>query len=232
MNGLMLLNNIITNIDISLNYGELHFQTGDEFSVTYENMDEKEYDIKQEGNCLSIYSKRRGAIRFFGKVSDVTPVIRITSPAEHIFENIVLATGACEISAATLTTNHFSLKTGAGEFHANELNVSEHASIKSGAGELSIATGNIHNLEISSGAGEVDIHATLTGSSTITAGVGEINLQLLGNPDDYSATVAKGIGNLSVNGFNSGNGMTYGTGPNHLNVTGGVGEIRISFSEI
>lgn len=228
MNDLILAQNEIKNIDISLNYGELYFETGDTFSVTYENVDLKDFDITEEGNRLSIRHKRKGAIRFFGKVSDATPIIRITVPTQHAFENIVLATGAGEVHATSLTTSYFSLKSGAGEFHIEELNVSDHASINSGAGEIHVRNGNIHNLEISSGAGEVHLQATLTGNSNITTGVGEIHLQLLGTPDDYSATVAKGIGRLCVNGFTSGNGMTYGSGPNHIMVTGGVGEIHIT----
>ena len=117
---------------------------------------------------------------------------------------------------------------GAGEFYVKECNVSDQASIESGAGEVHVGTGHIHNLNISSGAGEIHIQAAITGDSYITAGVGEIQLQLLGNPDDYSATISKGIGRLCVSGFTSGNGMTYGTGPNHIKVTGGVGEIEIT----
>lgn len=232
MNDLILAQNTIKKIDINLNFGELFFETGDTFSVTYENIDLENFEIKENDGCLFIHDKRRGSIRLFGRRHEYAPVIRIAVPPHHTFEKLLLSTGASEIHADSLTTNVLSLKTGAGEFHINELNVSEHASIESGAGEVHIQSGSIHNLEISSGAGEVHLQATLTGKSNITTGVGEIHLQLLGTPDDYSATVTKGIGRLTVNGFNSGNGMTYGSGPNHINVTGGVGEIHISFSEI
>ena len=232
MNDLISITNEIKKIDIKLNYGEIFFTTGEVFSATYENMSEENYEIKENGDCLSIQDKRKGNIRLFGKTQDYAPVIRITVPAQHAFENISLATGASEIHADTLITNALSLKMGAGEFHAKELNVSDHATIESGAGEVHVGTGHINNLNSSSGAGEIHIQAALTGDSHITAGVGEIRLQLLGNPDDYSATIAKGIGRLCVNGFTSGNGMTYGSGPNRIKVTGGVGEISIDFTQI
>ena len=228
MNDIITTTNEIKKIDISLNFGEMFFTTGEALSVVYENMPEEDFEIKEDGDCLSIKDKRKGNIRLFGKKRDYSPVIRITVPAEHSFEAISLATGACEVHADALTTNVFSLKMGAGEFHAKELNVSAHASIESGAGEVHVRAGHINNLNISSGAGEIHIQAALTGDSYITAGVGEIRLQLLGNPDDYSATVSKGIGRLCVNGFTSGNGMTYGSGPNHVKITGGVGEIEIT----
>ena len=228
MNDIITTTNEIKKIDISLNYGEMFFTTGETLSVVYENMPEEDFEIKEDGNCLSIQDKRKRNIRLFGKKQEYSPVIRITIPATHTFEDISLATGASEVHAESLTTNVLSLKMGAGEFHAKELNVSAHASIESGAGEVHVGTGHINNLNISSGAGEIHIQAALTGDSYITAGVGEIRLQLLGNPDDYSATVSKGIGRLCVNGFSSGNGMTYGSGPNHVKITGGVGEIEIT----
>lgn len=232
MNDLIKNANNINQIDINLNYGEIFFTTGETFSTSYENMILEDFEIKEEDGCLSIQDKRKRNIRLFGMKPDYSPIIRITIPYQHTFERISLATGASEVHAETLSANTFSLKMGAGEFHTKELNVSAHASIESGAGEVHVGAGHINNLTISSGAGEIHINAALTGDSCITAGVGEIHLQLLGNPDDYSATVSKGIGRLCVNGFTSGNGMTYGKGPNHIKVTGGVGEIYIVFSEI
>lgn len=232
MNDLITITNEIKNITIHLNHGEIFFTNGDTFSVVYENMPAEDFEIKEEGNNLSIQDKRKGNIRLFGKKYDYSPVIRITVPTQHTFDKISLATGASEIHAETLTSHSLSLKMGAGEFHVKECNVSDQASIESGAGEVHVGTGHIHNLNISSGAGEIHIQAAITGNSYITAGVGEIHLQLLGNPDDYSATISKGIGRLCVSGFTSGNGMSYGTGPNHIKVTGGVGEIHVDFPEI
>lgn len=232
MNDLISITNEINKIDISLNFGEIYFTTGEVFSAVYENVPEEDFEIKEEGDCLSIKDKRKGNVRLFGKKSEYSPVIRITVPTAHTFESIRLSSGASEIHAEVLTTHTLSLKMGAGEFHVKECNVSDQASIESGAGEVHVGTGHIHNLNISSGAGEIHIQAAITGDSYITAGVGEIHLQLLGNPDDYSSTISKGIGRLCVSGFTSGNGMTYGTGPNHIKVTGGVGEIHVDFPEI
>lgn len=228
----LITTNTINNVNICLNHGELYFTIGETFSVVYENMIEHDFEIKEENNCFSIKDKRKTSFRLFGKKSEYTPIIRITLPKQYIFERISLSTGACEILADTLTANVFTLKTGAGEVHIKNLNVSNHASIESGAGEIHIASGHIHNLEISAGAGEVHIKSALTGNSNITTGVGEIQMQLLGNPDDYSATISKALGSLHVSGFNSGNGVTYGSGPNHIKVTSGVGEIHLGFAEI
>lgn len=231
MNDLISTTKEINTIDISLNFGEIYFTTGEVFSTIYENMPEEDFEIKEEGDCLSIKDKRKGNVRLFGKKSEYSPVIRITVPTAHTFESIRLSSGASEIHAEALTTHALSLKMGAGEFHVKECNVSDHASIESGAGEVHVGNGHIHNLNSSSGAGEIHVQANLTGNTNISAGVGEIHLQLLGNPDDYSATITKGIGRLCVNGFTSGNGMTYGSGPNHIKISGGVGEICVDFPQ-
>ena len=232
MNDLISITNEINKIDISLNFGEIYFTTGEVFSAVYENVPEEDFEIKEEGDCLSIKDKRKGNVRLFGKKSEYSPVIRITVPVQHTFGSIKLSSGASEIHAEALTTHALSLKMGAGEFHIKECNVSDHASIESGAGEVHVENGHIHNLNISSGAGEIHVQANLTGNTNISAGVGEIHLQLLGNPDNYSATISKGIGRICVSGFSSGNGMTYGSGPNHIKVSGGVGEICVDFPEL
>ena len=232
MNNLITTTNTISNLNISLNFGELYFLNGEEFSFSYENIIEEDFEIKEENRCLSIKDNRKGNVRLFGKKQDYSPIIRITVPTTHTFESITLSSGASEIHANSLSTQNISLKMGAGEFHIGELNASDHASIESGAGEVHVGTGRIHNLDISSGAGEIHVQAELTGTSYISAGVGEIHLQLLGNPDDYSATISKGLGRTCVSGFSSGNGMTYGSGPNHIKISSGVGEIQLDFAEI
>ena len=171
MNDLTSITNEINKIDISLNFGEIYFTTGETFSTVYENMPEEDFEIKEEGNCLSIKDKRKGNVRLFGKKQEYSPVIRITVPVQHTFGSIKLSSGASEIHAEALTTHALSLKMGAGEFHIKECNVSDHASIESGAGEVHVGTGNIHNLNISSGAGEIHVQANLTGNTNISAGV-------------------------------------------------------------
>ena len=232
MNDLITTTNIIDNINITLSFGELFFVNGENFSVSYENILIDDFEIKEDDRCLSIKDKRKGNFRLFGKKQEYSPIIRITVPTEHIFESIKISSGASEIHAETLSTQCLSLKTGAGEFHIDELNTSDHASIESGVGEVHVRTGHIHNLDISSGAGEVHLQAALTGKTNISSGVGEVHLQLLGNPDDYSATISKGLGRICVNGFSSVNGMTYGSGPNHIKISSGIGEIHLDFAEI
>lgn len=228
MNELIPTTNEVHELNIDLNYGEIFFETGDVFSVNIEQENEKDILLKTNENCLSIIDERKKPLFKFGKSNDKCPIIKITLPPQQHFQKILIQTGAGEFHINKLSTDRFILEMGAGEFFANELNVSDHATIENGAGEIAIKNGTIHNLNISSGAGEISMQTALTGSSHITAGVGEISIHLLGDPSDYSATVSKGIGHLSVNGFTSYDGRTYGDGPNRIDITGGVGEISLS----
>lgn len=228
MNELIPITNEIKELNIDLNYGEIFFETGDSFSVSIEQENEKDIIIKETENSLSIIDERKKTVIKFGRTNGKSPIIKITIPSTQKFEKTLIQTGAGELHVEQLSTNRLTLEMGAGEFFANELNVFDHATIESGAGEFVVKNGNLHNLNISSGAGEINMQTALTGSSHITAGVGEISIHLLGDPSDYSATVTKGIGRSSVNGFTSYNGRTYGDGPNHIDITGGVGEISLS----
>ena len=59
--------------------------------------------------------------------------------------------------------------------------------------------------------------------------MGETNLQLIGTQADYTVLVEKGIGNATVAGVEIGNEDRHGTGVNRVEITGGVGAIRVDF---
>ena len=230
MNEIKQLSTEIKQLDINLNYGELYFEKGEAFAVYIESKFETDFRIENHGDCFCIWDERKNKRIPFVNRNNERSIIKITIPKNHSFEKIQLTTGAAELKADTIQTAQLHIKMGAGELHINHLNVSDCAKIDGGAGEICIESGAIHNLSMSFGAGEVNIQAAITGTSQISAGVGELNLQLAGNPEDYSAIISKGIGHCSVSGFNSFHGSTYGDGPNKLKISGGVGEICVSFA--
>ncbi len=221
----------ITNLDINLNYGELYFENGDKFTVQIDSKYENDFYIEENGDCLSIRDERKKKRIPFSNKNNERSMVKLTLPEDFSFEKIRLTTGAGELNADSIKTAQLNVKIGAGEFHIKHLLVSDCANIDGGAGEIWVGDGNIHNLSMSFGAGEVHMHAAVTGNSQISAGVGELHLALIGNPDDYSATIAKGIGHCSVSGFTSCHSGTYGDGPNKLKISGGVGEISVSFAK-
>ena len=67
MNDLMTNTIELKNITINLNYGEIYFTNGETFSAVYENMPAEDFEIKEEGDCLSIQDKRKETFVFLAK---------------------------------------------------------------------------------------------------------------------------------------------------------------------
>ena len=218
----------IKQLDINLNYGELYFENGDTFTIQINSKYENDFYVEEHADCLKIYDERKKKRIPFANRNNEPSIIKLTIPTDFLFEKIRITTGAGELHADTLQTEKLNIKMGAGEFHIKQLSVSDSTIIDGGAGEIWVANGNLHNLSMSFGAGEVNMHAAITGDSHISTGVGELNLTLIGNQNDYSATISKGIGHCNVSGFTSCQGGTYGDGPNKVKISGGIGEIKIT----
>ena len=231
MNEIKPISTHVKKLDINLNYGELYFENGNEFTIRIDSKYENDFSVEENENCLSIHDERKKKRIPFTNRNNEPSIVKLTIPTDFSFERIQITTGAGELHADILQTAKLIIKMGAGEFHIKQLSVSDSASIDGGAGEIHVENGKIHNLSMSFGAGEVQMHAALTGDSRVSAGVGELNLALIGNPADYTATIAKGIGHCSVSGFTSCHGGTYGDGPNKLKINGGIGEINVSFAQ-
>ena len=66
--------------------------------------------------------------------------------------------------------------------------------------------------------------------ATVDAGVGEVNINLK-NKDSYVICVEKGIGNITIDGVSVGDGSTYGNGNNRVDISGGIGSIKVNFDK-
>lgn len=225
------VSNEIVYIDVKVVYGELYIEKGEHFSVEIECTQRHEVFAEVKGNCLYIWSESfKNQLCLTQKHTDYLEV-KLTIPEELCLEKVYLKTAAGEVDIERLMTKRFVAKVGAGEIQIKNLEVTQFAQMENGAGAMRVENGRIHNLDMNIGAGEVSICAAITGDSKIKAGIGELDLELLGDSADYSVTVNKGIGSCSVDRLNYVSGNTYGDGPNHLKMYGGIGEINVSFSE-
>ena len=68
------------------------------------------------------------------------------------------------------------------------------------------------------------------GNSKIECGVGAVELNLLGNQENYQLNVEKGIGSIYVADKIYNNDDTIGNGNNHLKIEGGIGSIKVGFT--
>ncbi|MBO4992206.1 MAG: hypothetical protein J6E42_08640, partial [Firmicutes bacterium] len=80
------------------------------------------------------------------------------------------------------------------------------------------------------GVGEVNMVSSLKGKSKIDYGVGELNLTLVGEPEDYTISLDKGLGSAIIDGKEMGDGAVYGDGENSVEIDGGIGELNVRWT--
>lgn len=182
---------------------------------------------KEKNNLLSIIETKHNLINNSNN-SDLI----IYVPSNHIFNNIFIENGAGKIEVEKLHTKKINLDLGAGKVNIQNLTVNNNAEINGGAGEIIITNGNINNLDIDMGIGKLTLTSTITGNNDIDAGIGDIELNLIGTTDDYKIILDKGIGNATLNEENIKNSTYYGNGSNIVDISGGIGSIKINLQKI
>ena len=153
-------------------------------------------------------------------------VFTLYIPADIVFENVDISTGAAKLTADALSAKSLELKLGAGDVRFKQLNVSSKTDIEGGTGQISILDGELTNLTLKMGYGSMNLTASLLGNSDLELGVGQSNITLLGNRDDY---YVKGSGLIYVDGEKITGDCNIGSGKNKIEILGGIGAINIVF---
>jgi hypothetical protein len=152
-------------------------------------------------------------------------------PKDYNLVDFILKSGAGRVEIANINASKVDINLGAGKAIMDNINATGIADIDGGAGAMEIYNSVLHNLDLDMGAGKLDIEAVVTGHSDIDCGVGEANIKLLGSRNDYRLKVSKGLGSLTINGESYGSETTIGDGENYIDIDGGVGAIKINYSE-
>ena len=137
--------------------------------------------------------------------------------------------GAGNINIENLNTQGLYLELGAGDVKIANLTVTVETKIDGGVGRTELKSCEINNLKANLGMGEFVFSGKLTGKSEVDSGVGAINIDLLDSSENYTIDVDKGLGSVTLDGKQLEMDRVYGTGPNYLDVDGGIGEIKINF---
>ncbi len=214
----------IESLYIDIGAAKLDILIGNEFTLETNN---KYVSCSDSGSKLKI---REDGIRIlpFSSVDSDT-YIKLTVPTDFEFKNIEISTGAGDISIAELRTAELDLELGAGRVTFDALYVSREADIDGGAGELKINSGEIHGLDFDMGVGKTTLCLSFSGKNQINMGVGDLDISLLGEKDDYTIDIDKGIGKVTVDGTSFGNGSILGNGSNRIEIDGGIGAIDVKF---
>ena len=212
---------IINNLDISLKATSLEIVDSKDFSVDTNNAKIK---ITYENGTLKIHEK--GTPSF--NASDL--VLKIFLPSASNFKTVKIEMGAGKTHIANLNTDILDLNLGAGKNLLEKLEVNNQTKIESGAGLTEIMAGTLNNVDLDLGVGKVFINASILGNSKIECGVGAVELNLFGNQENYQLNVEKGIGSINIADKIYTNDDTIGNGNNHLKIEGGIGSIKVEFT--
>ena len=138
------------------------------------------------------------------------------------------ADGSCRDGLSLLDQ---AISLGAGEVNIDYIEAREVADIDGGTGETTIKSGKLSNLSFDLGVGEAELTSELRGDCDMDLGVGSLALTILGEKDDYTIEVNKGIGEYSIDGEKIHDNDKIGEGNNHLQIDGGIGDAKINFKE-
>ncbi len=211
----------VKELDIDIDSASLEFCVGDRLSVE-SNVDHLR--VGHENGVLSVQDKSR----FWSQSSGSKKVI-ITVPADADFEKITMNTGLGKVKVASLKAKKVDFEFGSGKVDIDNLVVTEQADFEGGAGTISIGDGSLCNVNFEMGVGALSVRGKLIGNCDIEMGVGAAVLTILGNMNDYTVRVEKGIGDIRVDGISRPDGAVIGNGSNSISLEGGIGGVKLDF---
>lgn len=107
----------------------------------------------------------------------------------------------------------------------------EKVAISGGAGNLYVESLRTKELEMSLGVGGTTIAALEADQANISTGIGEVSVALMSKAEDYEIKASKGIGDITLNGQSIPDDSTRGSGSKKIEISGGIGAIKITTNE-
>ncbi|MBQ9747227.1 MAG: DUF4097 family beta strand repeat protein [Clostridia bacterium] len=212
----------ITALDIRIGAAALTIRQGEAFSVESNLRDLR---VKEKDGTLIIEEDTSFAKSYHDAV------LVLCVPEGTVFEKASIETGAGVVTVDVLSASRLKLVFGAGDVRVDTLNASESAEIVGGAGRLTVSGGELHGLDLEMGVGELILTSALLGRSDLELGIGETEITLIGGEEDYTVDIEKGLGGITVDGESVSGSVVRGHGQNKIDVSGGIGAIRMFFGE-
>lgn len=206
-------------LDIEIGAADVSIVTGAELRVETDN---PYISVKENTGTLIIREESHIAILEGSKLT-------LYIPEDMVFTKASITTGAGRIQAEQLSCRKLDLELGAGMAEFQTLSATDSADIDGGAGQILIHDGSLNNLDFDMGVGEGNIVTALTGQADITAGVGALYLTVLGAEEDYTVRAEQGLGRVEVENSTISGQSSIGSGPNVLDIEGGIGNITVDF---
>lgn len=151
-------------------------------------------------------------------------------PENFVFEEVEINAGAGNVAIEKIYAADIDFDLGAGMLEIGYLSSARKTEISGGVGDIVIKNANLNNPNITTGVGEFVFNGGITGFASFELGVGNADITVSGDKDDYTVDVSKGLGLVYVDGSNVDDSTVIGDGVNTLNVSGGIGKIKITFN--
>jgi len=202
-----------SHVDIRVGVYNVSIQTGNDYRISgYVRNDLR---VSVDGDTLIVSEptgRRRGFninFGFFGRNSD-NGALTITVPTNTVLGSLLL-------------------ELGVGQLNLRDIEALS-ADISNGVGDIRTSGVTLADAQISSGVGNIHLDGTLQGNNEFSSGTGNVNLTLTGYQSDFSINFQTGVGNSSMDGAAQRGGSRSGQHPSgHLDISSGVGNIRVTF---
>lgn len=207
----------INELNVNVSFSKLVIKSGEKFRVESNN---KSVVVNNSNGILKVVDGKRL------KNNNITIYI----PNDFIFDKVKIDTGVSSVNIDKLSGYDVDLNLGVGNLGIESLTAINKCDIDTGAGRTVINDADVSNLDLDIGAGQFIYNGIMRNRTTVDAGVGEVSINL-NNKDSYAIYVEKGIGNITIDGVNVGDGSTYGNGNNRVDISGGIGSIKVNFDK-
>lgn len=214
----------IENIKLDIKYAELTIKQGETLKVEADKVNE-DWKIRQDGKTLRISNVGKS----WGMYNEA-PVLTIYIPETTKLDKTEIDFGAGRADIEYLESKTLELDFGAGKVTMDNI-LADRVDIECGAGEVIISNADLNNLKLKAGVGRLEYSGYIRGNSKIDCGVGEIELNLKDTTENYTFSLEKGIGEMSLNGQIVKKNTNIGNGENKIEINGGVGAVRIKTEE-
>ena len=223
----------ITNLAVDLKFSSLEIRQGSVPEYRASDFREGSISITMDGDTFVVEETDWQSRKNFGE-HHLKSHLEIVLPEDRTLDAATISVGAGSMTMTDIDADTFNIESGAGSIKGDGIRA-KRASLKTGSGSLEFTDSSFGETLIQTGAGRVRFDGELDSRSVISTGAGSVELDLAGSEDDYRVDFTRGIGSVRV-GRSSYNGIGSGTAGNmdadrHLEITTGVGSVRILFKE-
>lgn len=191
----------IKSLDISVGMGTLYIGVGDVFSISGNNINDKNVTYEITDGCLKLncaYDLKLLSLDF----SNIdAPDLFLTVPAK-VYDSVKVNISAGEFTADCIETGDLSFDISMGEATFYNVHAGKSAEISMSMGECYFYGADLQNAVIKMSAGEMDFENTkLHGDNNIKLTAGELYMMLWGSRSDYNFNIDKTAGEVIIDGM-------------------------------